>query len=258
MNKTNSQQPHNEIIPPVTIGGFEVVGGIPTTYQEFPDCCAVGDLATPTRYYCSGTLIAPTVVVTAQHCYNPECGNLTSSVFLNGVDIAQPGAGETIEVAYQIMHPEMDFRVLVLDRPSTVKPRKIASLGQALRAKVGLVVGFGCINLNGTIGYGIQRKVEVPIIAHDGGTARVQKKYGSQKGEMVAGHSGLLRDSCRGDSGGPLYVRDVTAPNEYLLVGATKCGTRDAKNVCGDGGIYTRVDLIKEWIEGVTGLRFGS
>jgi hypothetical protein len=50
-------------VEPPTRPGREIVGGVET--QDFPDCCALGD---DRGYYCSGTLIAPNVVVTAEHC----------------------------------------------------------------------------------------------------------------------------------------------------------------------------------------------
>jgi secreted trypsin-like serine protease len=73
---------------------------------------------------------------------------------------------------------------------------------------------------------------------------------------MVAGHRGLLLDSCRGDSGGPLYIRNTDG--EYFLIGATSRGIRDSFTTCGDGGIYVRVDLCLDWIRNVTGVAIES
>ena len=73
---------------------------------------------------------------------------------------------------------------------------------------------------------------------------------------MVAGHRGLRMDSCKGDSGGPLYIED--REGEYYLLGATSRGARDALTTCGDGGIYVRVDLCLDWIREVTGVEIGG
>jgi endonuclease G len=67
--------------------------------------------------------------------------------------------------------------------------------------------------------------------------------------EMVlAAQSG--RDTCKGDSGGPLYV---AKGKQWLLAGVTSRGTDLATTMCGDGGIYTRVDKYRTWISSVLG-----
>src|ERR1044072_960998 len=53
-----------EVIPPSEQDEPEsIVGGKRTT--DFPDCCAIGDSG---GFDCTGTLIAPRLVVTAKHC----------------------------------------------------------------------------------------------------------------------------------------------------------------------------------------------
>ncbi|MBW2172838.1 MAG: trypsin-like serine protease, partial [Deltaproteobacteria bacterium] len=53
-------------------------------------------------YYCSGTLITSSVVVTAGHCHG------VTRVFLGGNNIAMPDGGETIAVLHEFSHPEVD------------------------------------------------------------------------------------------------------------------------------------------------------
>jgi len=94
--------------------------------------------------------------------------------------------------------------------------------------------------------------VDVPIMSIDCGGAGDPKHYGCLPDrELVAGHSGLMLDSCNGDSGGPLYVQG--ADGQYYLLGATSRGARGGFHKCGDGGIYVRVDLCLDWIRKVTG-----
>lgn len=227
------------VVPP-TYPDEEIVGGDET--DDFPDCCAVGNAK---RYMCSGTLIAPNVVVTAKHCKN------VTRVFLKGNDVDKPQNGETIPVVKSYTHPDLDLRVLILAHNSTVTPRQIAHGVMIQKAKRATVAGFGTINLQGTIGYGRKRKVTVPIESLDCAAACETCQYGCVKGfELVAGHRGLRKDSCRGDSGGPLYIQDDAG--DYFLLGATSRGARDRTHPCGDGGVYVRVDLCREWIEEVT------
>jgi secreted trypsin-like serine protease len=228
-------------IPPTqTDDPDSIVGGTPTT--EFPDCCAVGN---DSDYYCTGTLIAPTVVVTAAHCPN------LTRVFLKGSDVSQAQSGETIRVKHQFKHDQADLRVLVLEPASTVAPRHIAQDSDT-RARQALLVGFGTVDFDGTIGYGMKRKVEVPIISSDCSGPGESRRFRCDPGnELVAGHRGLNRDSCRGDSGGPLYVRGEDGL--FHLLGVTSRGVGGPR-VCGDGGIYVRVDRYLSWIREKTGV----
>jgi hypothetical protein len=238
----------NVIRPTLTDDPSSIVGGHPTI--DFPDCCAVGDDAS---YYCTGTLIAPNVVVTAGHCED-ETGKGPTRVFLGGVDVTQPDTGETIAVAGDFKHDEADLRVLVLDQDASVEPRHVAR-GSEVPAESEVSVrlaGFGTIDLGGRVGYGIKREVDVPLTSVGCDFPGDAEQFGCRPGtELVAGQRGLNRDSCRGDSGGPLYVQ--TRDGAYALLGATSRGVVRASNVCGDGGIYVRVDRFLDWISEKTG-----
>jgi len=244
--------PATNLIEPMTdgeivfagAGDLEIIGGIPT--PKFLDCCAIGN---EMGYYCTGTLIAPTLVVTAKHCKS------MSRVFF-GTNVDQPQNGETIDIVRDIAHPdpEVDLRVLVLKWAPSAKHRHVAQGAEVGNPRTAVVAGFGTTDLAGTSGYGIKRYARVPIMSLDSTSPADQQKYGSRVGlELVAGHLGLNRDSCKGDSGGPLYISDPNGNGEFLL-GATSRGTRDAQHVCGDGGIYVRVDKFLDWIRTATGI----
>ncbi|MEM7117535.1 MAG: trypsin-like serine protease [Chloroflexota bacterium] len=228
--------------PPMTLVGEEIVGGSET--EDFADCCAIGD---DTGYYCTGTLIAPTIVVTARHCES------ATRVFF-GNSIFAANKGETIRVDRHYHHPEVDLMVLVLAESATVKPRHVARGDEVYAAPSATVAGFGTVDYEGKVGYGRKRRVEVPIISIGCLQEDDNDRYGCLYGlEIVAGHRGLGLDSCKGDSGGPLYIKAQDCNDLYLL-GATSRGAKGSKRMCGDGGIYVRVDLCLEWIEQMTGV----
>lgn len=52
--------------------------------------------------------------------------------------------------------------------------------------------------------------------------------------------------SRKGDSGGPFFVQH--ANRRWLLAGVTSRGTDLALAMCGDGGLYVRVDAYAQWI----------
>ena len=62
----------------------------------------------------------------------------------------------------------------------------------------------------------------------------------------MAGGDG--HDSCNGDSGGPAYI---LVDGGRKVAGLTSRATEGATNPCGEGGIYTRVDTQREFINGV-------
>lgn len=220
----------------------EIMGGTETT--DFPDCCAVGD---DYHFKCSGTLIAPKLVVTADHCTH------VTRVFLGGSDIDKLQSGEMIKVAREISNPDLDLKLLILEHESRIQPRRIAQEADVKNVRIATLAGFGTIDENGEIGYGIKRRVDVPIISLNCGASSDSKKYGCIKDhEIVAGHRGLRQDTCCGDSGGPLYIQNHNG--DYLLLGATSRGAHSGFTICGDGGIYVRVDHSIEWIRQETGI----
>lgn len=219
-----------------------IVGGVPTS--DFPECIAVGS---DNGWCCSGTLVAPNVVVTAAHCVEGGCA---ARVFI-GEDVFFPDDGDVIKTHTQVVHPSYrppkatgDIAVLILESDASVRPRPIATADQLGTATFVRLAGYGNTDSSGRRGYGRRRMVDVPIAGDN-------PKYGSDsQSEFVAGAPFLDRDSCNGDSGGPAYVQ---SGGQWFLAGATSRATASSLRPCGDGGIYTRVDVYEDWVRSVPG-----
>ena len=237
-----------------TQGGVRVIGGVPVPQRQFLDCVAVGG---DTQWGCTGTLIAPNVVLTAGHC-----ARVATRVFF-GHDVTKPGI--VVQVKSQHRHPDYrrngkqnDLMVLILNQPVTnIAPRPLAEKSMIDEATDGRVVGFGNTDPLGSRGYGIKRMVDVPIASPAcAGTSDGEPDstaYGCDAGlEFFAGKPLLAKDSCTGDSGGPFYIE---REGQWLLAGATSRATNSAPNDCGDGGIYVRVDQYLPWIRSIDGVR---
>jgi len=220
----------------------KIVGGVPTS--DFPDCVAVG---AANRWCCTGTLVAPNVVITAGHCL-PRCAQ---RVFV-GEDVDLPDEGRAITVLSRTAHPGWDssdptddLSVLILaEDVEHVPPRAIAGPDALTDAFAVRLAGYGNTDPFSTGGFGRRRMVDVPL-------AGTNPAYGADPtSEFVAGAPALDRDSCNGDSGGPAYVQ---VGGEWLVTGATSRATADSVRPCGDGGIYTRVPHYLDWIRSVPG-----
>jgi hypothetical protein len=189
---------------------------------------------------CSGVLIAKSVVVSAKHCRSEGSPTL---VYLKGDDYtkAPNTRNELIKVKKSVVHPGADLSILLLDKPSTVTPRRIAreSDFDGSPPTDGTIVGFGSILLDGTPGNTRKRVASgLPI------------EVDFDEPEFFGGHRGRNSDTCKGDSGGPLYVRINTG--EDAVLGITLHGIQPNGH-CGKGGFYLRLEPFLDWINAEAG-----
>ncbi len=226
----------------------DIVGGAQVPDGKWLD--AAGIIDDSGEPICTGVLVAPTVVLTAGHC----AGGIRS-VILGTNDFTQ--GGEQINVVQEIPYPNWqnshDITALVLEHPSTIEPRLIASGcirdNYIANGADVAIVGYGAIDTRGRQYTNELREAFTTVTDADctaidrGCTSSV-----SPGGEIGAGGMGI--DTCFGDSGGPMYL--LTDRGDFV-VGLTSRGWDDSTTPCGDGGIYERPDSVIDWIESQTG-----
>ncbi len=223
-----------------------VLGGQPAPPGKWPDVAAVmdGDVA-----FCTGTLVAPRVVITAGHCVDGPTE--PTDVKLGATDSTGPGEVIAIEEAIEFLNWEntYDIAVLILAEPSTIAPRTVATTCVTRESLVNgapiTLVGYGATTEEGddpntTLMEGQAAIVDATCSAGAGCQPAV-----SPGGEFVAGGQGV--DSCFGDSGGPVYLN--SRHDGIVLAGVVSRPLDDAATPCGDGGIYVRPDDLINWIE---------
>ncbi|HEU5056000.1 MAG TPA: trypsin-like serine protease [Kofleriaceae bacterium] len=201
---------------------------------------------------CTGTLIAPALVITAGHCINVGI----DSVKLGVNDFTSPG-GETIAVTRQVAYPNWtstyDVGLLFLATESSYPPRVLATgcaIERSLHAgATAHIVGYGAIDERGNQYTSELREAATTITDPDCTGGRGCNGSVAPGGELGAGGDGV--DACFGDSGGPLYLDD---PSGVLLVGVTSRGYRGTELPCSEGGIWVRPDAVVEWIESAAGV----
>jgi len=235
-------------------------GGIAISAPDpFPDSVAVVGGTAPNITLCSGDLIASDLVLTAGHCF---CAGVDE--VRTGITAYQPL--ETIKVvkeqsfsfkpcnALKSDYGIGDIALLKLASPVKEAARPIGGLPMVLNAAAVRAVGFGQSNQNGltTATAGFKFQVNIGIASWqcngdqyngipDAQVYRCQPAY-----ELVA--AALNRDTCAGDSGGPIYVQ--AEDTKTYVVGVTSRSV-DPKGACGPGGIYVLLGVppISDWLK---------
>jgi trypsin len=208
------------------------------------------------RFICSGSLIAPTKVLTAAHCV--KTGKRRQLSVLAGSAWISPHrrrprikvTAVAIDPAYNGRKDSHDFAVLTLASAPEAQPIALATRAESKAAtRPGRIVRSGGWGTRSAFGINVARRLKTTkerVYAARKCDREYRKSRGFQGASMICVlgkrigrvHSRLpfRATSCEGDSGGPL-VADT--PNGPRLIGAVSSGVFP----CGLGGasIYARV-----------------
>lgn len=251
------------LLVPASLAAAETRGGITEVHIEATATPVIGGTAVPAGKWpdavavvgaqgsCTGTLIAPDIVLTAGHCAD---AGLTQ-VIANTTNYNQAG-GVRSQIASITAYPNWettyDIAVIKLATPiTTVTPRAVGAgctfQGFSNNMMVHLV-GFGLTDAAGEGNNTTLREATAPVIdptcSGGGGCAA----GAAPAGEFIAGGNGT--DSCFGDSGGPVYL---DTPRGTMVIAAVSRGLDNSPTPCGGGGIYVRTDKVLQWIEQTAG-----
>ncbi|XP_054281294.1 serine protease filzig [Macrosteles quadrilineatus] len=244
-----------------------IVGGKGATFGEWPWQVLVREatwLGLFTKNKCGGVLITSRYVITAAHC---QPGFLASLVAVFGeYDISgelESQRSVSKNVRRVIVHRqydaatfENDIALLELESPvafdSHIVPICMPQDTDDFTGRMATVTGWGRLKYGGGVPSVLQ-EVQVPVIENSVcqemfHTAGHSKSIISSF--LCAGYANGQRDSCEGDSGGPLMVE--REDGRWVLAGTVSHGIKCAAPYL--PGVYMRTTYYKPWLQTITGV----
>lgn len=231
----------------------QIVGGTITARGARPYQVALTDSSG--FQFCGGTLIAPGWVMTAAHCTE---GSSASSIRVRaGVNKLSSTQGQTVRVSNIYIHPSWnsdfvhgyDISLLKLSTAITDSYAAAAKLPSNsvestldVKGKYAVVSGWGKTSGSSNGGTDDLREVSIPITPNPYSCGGDTAPANSICGEYSQG-----KDSCNGDSGGPLAQ---SYNSNFYVLGIVSYGP----DACTGYGVYTRVNGYLDWIKQISGV----
>jgi len=239
-----------------------IINGRPATIAEFPSLAFVQAREGKTGFSCTGTVVAPRVILTAAHCVEDlERGGFTPAdgyaVATGTTDLGEALPENVFRVVETHVFPGFDLGnlrgdagILILDRPSPAPPIPLAGAADAAFYAGGATVqlaGWGLTRANAKKGADALRTTPMVVQSASSCKQKTRRNYPSFSPtqqlcalDFPAGKSG----GCYGDSGGPAIGQRADGSQVQLGVistGGPFCNTKLPN-------VLTRADFISAWV----------
>lgn len=239
-----------------------IMGGQVSHVGEHPHFALIGwkQSSSQIDFNCGGTLISERFVLTAAHCLLYQ-GQRPNVVRLGEHDLSQTHETTYIDYGIDFITRRNDYKfyndiaLIRLDRKvefsARIRPACLWNKDE-IDVTQAVAVGFGYTDNLGESSK-VMRQVTLDLIdqksCNDLVTHNRRLKFGVTDTQICAGVLAGGKDTCPGDSGGPLQVSFNSDPCIKYVVGVTSlgkmCGVRNSP------GIYTKVSKYLDWIEDI-------
>jgi secreted trypsin-like serine protease len=229
-----------------------IVGGTPAPFGQYRAYAVPNK-----RTLCGAILIWEDILMTAGHCAVAFSGP-GNAVHIGGTKLDGSDAPETIPVKAIVPNPNFttsrrfgsastnDIMLVVLSKASTAPVVEWNSDPNApIVGEAVTVIGFGKTSSGGQVSDNLRQ-----VNLHEVDFTACNAAYGNVltvDSHLCAADPG--KDSCFGDSGGPLFHDNSDNTTSTTVVGIVSFGSKQCASPT-NPGVYTRVSTFATWISG--------
>ncbi|CAH1407200.1 unnamed protein product [Nezara viridula] len=233
-----------------------IVGGKDAGKNEYPWIVAFQTVQS-TWTFCGGAIVTPWHVVTAAHCFEDvEAKDLVVVVGAHDVNSKYEYASSRHRAEKIIIHPQYNSKTTVNDIAIVVTSTEIkynkfvgpacmpsGVLGNEMVGQMLKAIGWGRYDPDRPYADRIKKlkEVDLEIIS-----TQECKKHWSVNAAQICTYT-PRKDTCKGDSGGPLTWLDPET-NRFTLAAVVSYGPKECGNVAVPG-VNTNVSAYLKWID---------
>ncbi|PWA02778.1 hypothetical protein BB558_001088 [Smittium angustum] len=244
-----------------------IINGVAVDISQYSSAASIYIDATGYGTSCTGTFISKDVVLTAAHCvYNQTAGlALAQNVFVSGGTQSNVAKSSNvyktknllIHPSYSLSDHSNDIALIFLQNPPSNPPYTFAKIYDVpITDDTPVEVAGWGVTSNSPSATISDVLMAVPLQISSSQTCNdLYSLWKSNSGNTICTMNQNGQDSCRGDSGGPLYF---TGDSSKPVAGITSFGgyPKNSSNLdCGVNGYtvyYTNVQNYIDWISSNT------